>query len=191
MTKNVKGVATAAPALPATLNEGQLTGLINSVIENARKGEGDMHIAAYQAIAYASATNNANPLARLCNELPNSARADALMAWAKAFAPVQFHQAKDKNGNKLMTTDQRKMVVVRLVKGRVDADWKLAEAYATPFFQFKKPSVNAQMELDIVHTISLFVKKIEKAMGKAQDTATQEKLRAQLNLATAALVAVK
>ena len=190
MTKTNKATAQAA-ALPTLLTEGALTGLINSVIANARKGEGELHIAAYQAIAYAKATNNANPLARLCNELPNSARADALMAWAKAFAPVQFHQAKDKDGNKLMTDDQRKMVVVRLVKGRVDADYKLAEAYATPFFQFKKPNVAGQVELDVVHTISMFIKKIEKAMGKGGDAAQQEKLRAQLNLATTALVAIK
>lgn len=192
MTTKTKSTAKAVQSvLPATMNEGELIALINDVVSQARQGEGNMHKAAYQALAYAFKTNNTNMLTRLVNELPNSARADAVMAWGKAFAPINFHQAKDKEGNKLFTADQRPMLTVKLRKDRTEKDWNLAAAFATPFYQYRKPNVSKEVSFNVVDTLRHFIARLDKAINKAAGTPKAEELKAQHRIAMAAMAAAQ
>jgi hypothetical protein len=180
-----------ASGLPQVLTEGKVLGLINHVTKTARDNQKEMHEAAWQALAYAHKTNNATPLAMLANDLPNSSRTDALMAWAKAFAPVSFHHQKTKDGDKLYTEDGRPQLVVKLRKGRTAADWNLAGAYKVAFFDFRKPNVQKEMDVSFIHAIQAYIKRMDSLLKRGGDVERMQNIQAQRDMAEQMLANVQ
>lgn len=150
--------------------------LNDTIADVARKGktlDNLIHRAGVSCMYHAREHGDVTKMVGLIQAMPKASRRKALVAWIEAHMPVD--EVKD---NATETT-------IKLTKGRKADDFLLADAAATPFWDF------TQERAPVAMTVERAIKAFENALKKAveQGNATESDVAALENAVSATLAA--